>query len=138
MSEQALVKGSCLCGGVRFEVNPPFIRANHCHCSRCQKHSGTSVCTQAMVDKGQFKLLQGDELLGVFGKSNGGTKVFCKVCGSNLFGGSWPDGPEVSIRMGAFDDNPGIKPQFHSFVDSKAHWDQICDDLPQYAEGWSD
>jgi len=136
MSEHRTIKGSCLCGGVQFEVTPPFIRANHCHCSRCRKHSGTAVCTQAMVKKEQFKLLQGAELLKVFGQRKGGTKVFCKECGSSLFGGSWPDGAEVSIRMGAFDDDPGIKPEFHSFVGSKAPWDQICDDLPQYDEGW--
>src|SRR5688572_1482003 len=55
------VRGSCLCGGVRFEVRPPFIRANHCHCSRCRKHSGAAVCTQARVWREQFELLAGPE-----------------------------------------------------------------------------
>ena len=55
---------------------------------------------------------------------------------SSLFGGSWPDGAEVSIRMGAFDDDPGIRPEFHSFVDSMASWDLICDDLKQYPGAW--
>ena len=131
-----IIKGSCLCGGVQFEVTPPFIRANHCHCSRCRKHSGTAVCTQAMVKKDQFKLLKGKELIKVFGRREGGTKVFCKECGSSLFGGSWPSGSEVSIRMGTFDSDPGIKPEFHSFVDSKASWDNICDNLKQFPEGW--
>ena len=48
---ESIVRGSCLCGGVRFEVRPPFLRANHCHCSRCRKHSGTAVCTQARVPR---------------------------------------------------------------------------------------
>src|SRR5437868_8811185 len=131
------IRGSCLCGGVRFEVEPPFIRASHCHCDRCRKHSGTAVCTQARVPKEQFHLLQGEELIRVYGKGEGAVKAFCRTCGSSMFGGDWPDGPEVSIRMGAFDDDPGIRPQFHTFVSDRASWDTITDDLPQHAAGWS-
>ena len=53
---------------------------------------------------------------------------------NRLFGGDWPEGPQVSIRMGSFDDDPGIRPQFHTFVDCRASWDTITDDLPQYSE----
>ena len=63
-------------------------------------------------------------------------KAFCSVCGSSLFGGTWPDGPEVSIRFGTLDADPGIRPQYHAFVESKAEWDEIPDDgLPRYPEG---
>ena len=55
-------------------------------------------------------------------------KAFCSVCGSSLFGGTWPDGPEVSIRLGALDGDPGIRPQYHSYVDSMAVWDRLPDD----------
>jgi hypothetical protein len=67
-------------------------------------------------------------------KGEGAVKAFCMNCGSSLFGGEWPDGEQVSIRMGAFDDDPGIRPQFHTFVDDRAPWDTITDDLPQYPE----
>ncbi|PYK42418.1 MAG: hypothetical protein DME46_10790 [Verrucomicrobia bacterium] len=56
------IRGSCLCGGVRFEVDPPFLQASHCHCDRCRKHSGAAVCTQTRVLREQFRLLQGNEL----------------------------------------------------------------------------
>ena len=131
------IRGSCLCGGVMFEVVPPFLRASHCHCDRCRKHSGTAVCTQARVLKKQFRLRSGAELIRVYGKGEGAVKAFCSVCGSSLFGGDWPDGDQVSIRMGSFDDDPGIRPQFHTFVDSRAPWDEITDGLPQYPEAWS-
>src|SRR5580765_624980 len=94
------IRGSCLCGRVRFEVDPPFIQASHCHCERCRKHSGTAVCTQARVLREQFRLLQGKELIKVYGKGEGAVKAFCSNCGSSLFGGDWPDGQQVSIRMG--------------------------------------
>jgi hypothetical protein len=133
-----IIRGSCLCGGVRFEVRPPFVRAGHCHCSRCRKHSGTAVCTQALVPREQFTLLQGEELICVFGEGQGAVKAFCTVCGSSLFGGRWPRGRLISIRMGSFDDDPGIQPQFHTFVGSRAPWDRITDDLFQFEDAWSD
>ena len=133
----AVVAGGCLCGAVRFEVDPPFLRAGHCHCSRCRKHSGTFGLTQARVARAQFRLLLGAEKIRVYGKGEGAVKAFCVDCGSSLFGGTWPDGPQVSIRMGAFDGDPGIRPQFHTFVGSRAPWDEICDALPQYEEAWT-
>ena len=134
----AVLSGGCLCGGVRFEVDEPLLRANHCHCSRCRRHSGTAVCTQARVRREQFRLLSGAELIRTYrGGDAYAVKAFCAVCGSSLFGGSWPEGAQVSIRLGAFDDDPGIRPQFHTFVDSRAPWDEIIDDLPQYPAAWS-
>ena len=126
--------GSCLCGGVRFEVELPFRRANHCHCWLCRKHSGTFGLTQGRLPREQFRLLQGEELLRVF-RPDGGTavKAFCSVCGSSLFGAHWPEGDEVSVRLGSLDGDPQIRPQYHSFVDSRAPWDDLPDDgLPRY------
>src|SRR6266508_3772055 len=91
-----IIRGSCLCGGVRFEVDPPFIQANHCHCERCRKHSGTAVCTQARVLREQFRLLQGKELIKVYGKGEGAVKAFCENSASSLFGALSPDGAQVS------------------------------------------
>ena len=127
------VQGSCLCGGVRFEVTRPFRRANHCHCSRCRKHSGSSGLTQGRVARDGFRLLAGAELIRVFRPDGGAVKAFCSVCGSSLFGGSWPDGDEVSIRLGSLDGDPGIRPQYHSFVGSRAPWDELPPDgLPRH------
>jgi hypothetical protein len=130
------VTGGCLCDGVRYEVEPPFLRANHCHCSRCRKHSGAAVCTQARVPKERFRLVRGAELIRIYGKGQGAVKAFCATCGSSLFGGDWPDGDQVSIRMGSIDGDPGIRPMCHTYVDSRAPWDEIADDLPQFPAAW--
>lgn len=130
--------GSCLCGGVRFEVVEPFLWANHCHCSRCRKHSGTFGGAQGRVPRSGFRLLAGQELISVFRPRDGRVKAFCSVCGSSLFGGEWPDGDEVAIRFGALDGDPGIRPDFHAFVGSRAPWDELPDDgLPRYDEHYT-
>jgi hypothetical protein len=129
------VPGSCLCGGVRFEITAPFRRANICHCSRCRKHSGAGGLAQGRVTRAGFTLLAGSELIEAYRPSDGMAKAFCRRCGSSLFGGTWPDGSEVSVRLGALDVDPGIAPQYHSFVGSKATWERLPDDgLPRYDE----
>ena len=135
MTPAATVGGGCLCGAVRFEVTLPFRRANHCHCSRCRKHSGTFGLTQGRVARERFRLLAGEDVLRVYRPApEAAVKVFCTVCGSSLFGGFWPEGDEVSIRLGALDDDPEIRPQYHSHVDSRAPWDELPDDgLERYA-----
>ncbi len=76
--------------------------------------------------------MRGAELLSVYRPEGGSVKAFCSVCGSSLFGGGWPEGNEVSIRLGTVDGDPGIRPQYHTFVGSRAPWDIICDELPQH------
>lgn len=128
-----VIEGSCLCGGVAFEIEPPFRRANVCHCSRCRKHSGGAGLVQGRVPRERFRLLRGEDLVRSFRPEGGKVKAFCSVCGSSLFGGDWPDGPEVSVRFGSLEGDPGIRPEYHTFVASAAPWDTLPDDgLPRY------
>jgi hypothetical protein len=137
MSASVPIEGGCLCGGVRYRVTGPFLRAGHCHCSRCRKHSGAAVCTQGRVLREHFRLTSGADLVKAYRpEGDGAVKAFCSVCGSSLFGGDWPDGPEVSIRLVSVDGDPGIRPQYHSYVGSRAPWDEITDDLPQHDGAW--
>ena len=130
------LRGSCLCGGIRFEVTQPLVRVAHCHCSRCRKHSGAFGLTVARVPRDGFRLLAGEELIRVYRPDGGAVKAFCSVCGSSVFGGEWPEGDQVSIRLGAFDGDPGLRPQYHVWVESRAVWDELPDDgLPRYPEG---
>ena len=131
--------GSCLCGGVRFEVSAPFLRANHCYCSRCRKHSGAFGGTQGRVPRDGFRLLAGEKLITVFTPKGGRAKVFCSACGSSLFGGDWPEGDEVSIRLGALDGDPRVRPEYHVFVASRAPWVELPDDdLPRFHDAYSE
>ncbi len=129
--------GGCLCGGVRFEVMLPFRRANHCHCSLCRRHSGSTGLLQARIARERFRLLQGEELIRVY-KPEGGrsVKAFCAVCGSSLFGNQWPHGDEISVRLSTLDDDAQMTLDYHSWVAAKASWDQLPDDgLPRYDTG---
>ena len=111
-----------------------FLRANYCHCTRCRKHSGAAAGAQGRVPRDGFRLLAGEELIEVYRPEDGMVKAFCRVCGSSLFG-EHADGSQVSIRLGTLDDDPGIKPQCHTFVGSKASWDELPEDGLERFEG---
>jgi hypothetical protein len=130
-----MVRGSCLCGGVRFEaqkVQRPF---EFCHCSRCRKVTGSAFAAGILVAAEDFKFLQGRELVSVYAApirqvTPAYHSCFCSRCGSRV-----PDefscAPLVELPAGCLDDDPGLRPELHIHVDSKAPWYTISDGLPQ-------
>jgi hypothetical protein len=127
--------GGCLCGAVRFEVAEPPLSANYCHCTRCQRRTGTAASAQARIVPGSLRITAGEELVRAFQPPDGFPKEFCSQCGSALWS-RHPDDPDIlSVRMGAFDGDPGVRPSLRQFVDYAARWEAIPDDgLPRYPE----
>jgi hypothetical protein len=128
--------GGCNCGAVRFEVTEPLVGANYCHCKRCQRRSGAAASPNARVAPGAFVLVAGEDTLRAWKPDDGWEKWFCGDCGSSLFARDPEDANVVSVRMGAFDQDPGIRPSIRQFVASAAPWEQIPNDgLPRRAGG---
>ncbi len=130
--------GGCLCGGVRFEVMEPLVSASYCHCTRCQRRTGTAASPQARIVPGSLRVLAGDELLRAYEPGDGFAKVFCSACGSALWSRHPQDGAIMSVRLGAFDSDPGIRPAYRQYVAYAAPWEPIPDDgLARYPESRS-
>ena len=131
------ISGSCLCGAVRFELSEAPDSASYCHCTRCQKRTGAAASPQARLVPDSFRWTAGEEHVRAWDPpDNGWAKGFCSLCGSQLF--SRPQDEELprSIRMSAFDTDPGVRPEFHQYVAYAATWEPIPDDgLPRYDEG---
>ena len=127
--------GGCLCGGVRFRVDAPLVVATYCHCTRCQRRTGTAASAQARIQPGSLTVTRGEELIRTYAPPDGFPKLFCGACGSALWSRS-PDDPDImSVRLGAFDGDPGIRPSLRQFVAYAASWEDIPDDgLPRHAE----
>jgi hypothetical protein len=130
------LSGGCLCGGIRFELTEPARHAGYCHCTRCQRRTGTAASAQARIDARTFRLLQGEELVKAWRPPEGGfEKCFCGECGAQLFSRDPDDPAQMSIRMGAFDGDPGVRPSWRTYVDYAAPWEPIPDDgLERYPE----
>jgi len=130
-----VLTGGCLCGGVRFEVTEPLASAGYCHCKRCQRRTGGAASISGRIAPRSLRILSGEELIRAYVPERGFAKVLCSGCGSALWSQA-PDDPETkSIRLGAFDEDPGIRPQYHQFVAYAAPWEPIPDDgLPRFPE----
>lgn len=127
--------GGCACGAVRFEITQPLVSASYCHCTRCQRRTGTAASASAMCEPGSFRVVKGEEHLRAWKPEGGAEKWFCGECGSALFSLRPGDVPVIGVRLGAFDDDPGIRPTLRQFVTYAAPWEQIPDDgLPRYPE----
>jgi hypothetical protein len=119
---------------VRFEIHGPLESAGCCHCTRCQRRTGTAASAQARVRAGALRIVAGEELLRSYAPPDGGfVKEFCGLCGSSLFSRDPEDASMMAVRLGAFDGDPGIRPTLRQWVGSAAVWEAIPDDgLPRY------
>jgi len=120
--------GGCMCGGVRFEVAEPPLSAGYCHCTRCQRRTGTAAAISARIAPGSLRVTKGAELIKAYEPEGGFHKLFCSACGSALWSQHPEDVDVVAVRMGAFDGDPGVRPSYHQYVAYAAPWEPIPDD----------
>ena len=126
--------GGCLCGGVRYEVTETPLFASYCHCTRCQRRTGTGAAPSARIVPGSLRIVSGAELVKVFAPPDGFGKAFCSTCGSALWSVDPDSGEAAGVRLGGFDSDPGVRPSFRTFTAFAASWEPIVDDLPRYPE----
>jgi hypothetical protein len=127
--------GSCGCGAVTFAISAPLVAAAYCHCTRCQKRTGTAAQASAKVEPGTVTITTGEELLRDWTPLGGLGKTFCTLCGSHLFGRDRDTGEVRIVRMAAIDGDPGVRPAAHQFVAYAPPWEELRDDgLPRFDE----
>ncbi len=127
--------GGCGCGAVRFEITAPLLAASYCHCTRCQRRTGTAASANGKLEPGSVRIVQGEDRLRSWLPDGGAEKVFCGDCGSALFSRDPGAGEMRGVRLGTLDADPGVRPGWHQFVNYAVSWESIPDDgLPRYPE----
>jgi hypothetical protein len=130
---EGVADGSCLCGAVAYWVRNP-LRMYHCHCSRCRRSRSAAHTTNLFAKVEDFAFTRGEQLVAQYKVPEAlrfGV-AFCARCGGDV--------PRASARgffvipAGCLDTDPGIRPQAHIFVGSKAPWHEITDEITQFAE----
>jgi hypothetical protein len=125
------IQGSCLCGTLRYEVDQPLTSMLHCHCSRCRKMHGAPFATFATAPARALRWLAGADAVVMGGAPGEAGRGFCGTCGSPAPG--VVEAMDMAlIPVGTLDGDPGLRPQGHLFVASKASWHTIADTLPRY------
>ena len=126
-------KGSCLCGGVTFEVDGSLSAPDACHCIECRKWTGHFLVS---TDVPRTKLRIKDRRhLRWFRSSEKARRGFCSRCGSSLFFDPLDKEKHdwTGIAMGAFERPTDTHLALHIFVAEKGDYYEILDDLPQHA-----
>ena len=116
--------GECVCGSVRYVVSGKVTKLYQCHCTICQKQTGSASQTGFFVDLPYFEWLSGQDNICAFTKDSGYSVCFCKTCGStlpNLF----RTGDKYWVPAGAFKYLQSARVENHIFVANKAAWDEI-------------
>lgn len=126
--------GSCLCGGVSFEVASFIPHTTNCFCSMCRKFHGAAYATFGVARISEFNLLSGHTLLNKYKSENGAIRTFCNKCGSSLFYQSKETDSVIDVALGAMDDEPGVLPEVNIYTDYKAGWIELSQSLPSYEE----
>ena len=128
-----MIRGSCLCGEVRFAYSRAVTQVGMCHCSQCRKVSGVASNAVIVVPETDFEWLAGTERRRVYAKPSGWSTTFCEQCGSPL-PQRLPGVAAYWVPAGLLDDDPGLVIGGHIFVGSKAPWDEIAGDAPRFDE----
>jgi hypothetical protein len=129
-----MMKGSCLCGGVQYQIHNALGPIIYCHCRRCRKSSGSAFVTSTEINRSDFEVLQGQELIKNYPNPGAVDRFFCSHCGSQLYSQRAATPEKMRVRLGTLDDSITEKVQMHIFVGSKAEWHEIQDEATQHLE----
>jgi hypothetical protein len=131
-----MVNGSCLCGGVAFEIDGRVSPMQYCHATRCRKATGSAFAPEAVALASAFRWIRGEDLITTYEapllrEPPAYRNSFCRVCGSPL-PGPLEGTPYVVLRAGVLDGEPEAHPFRHIFVAERAPWHTITDEMPQF------
>lgn len=130
------ITGSCFCGSISYKLYGDLHDARSCHCPQCRKAFSSQASAYALVNPEEFSWVSGEALLTHYESKKGEGLLFCSICGSTLCGTY--KGKIQGVTLGCVDGDPEVSLTRHIFVGSKASWETIPNDVPQYEKGSSE
>ena len=131
------ITGGCHCGNVRYEAEADSDRAVVCHCTDCQRISGSAYRTILPVSEDQFKLTSGELKSYVKTAQSGNLRPqdFCADCGTHIYATSTDPYPRMlNIRLGTVDQRDTILPVKQIWMRSAQPWAANIEELPGLEE----
>ncbi|MDY7097050.1 MAG: GFA family protein [Pseudomonadota bacterium] len=119
------VTGTCLCGEVSITIRAAHAEVDVCHCSMCQKWTGSMY---AGIEASDFDIA-GEHAITRFQSSDWAERAFCKQCGSGLWYKFLPTGG-LTFVAGLFDLPDGLPIKHQIFVDEKPDWYDLAQKSP--------
>jgi len=136
MREEVTLTGQCTCGQVRYAMQAPSLFVHCCHCTWCQRETGSAFAVNAMIEASRVTLLAGEpETIDTPSASGKGQLVTrcptCKVAVWSNYGGN-----QLTrfVRVGTLDDPSAQPPDIHIFTSTKQPWVLLPTDVPVMEE----
>lgn len=140
------MKGGCTCGEIRYELKAAPLITHGCHCTWCQRETGSAFAVNTVVETANLVLLSGQPVEVVTPSLSGKGQIIarCPTCHVAV----WSHYPNAGrkaafVRVGTLDPQHGIKPDVHIFTSSKQAWIILPSDalvVPEFynpADVWS-
>lgn len=134
-----MLAGGCRCGATRYRLaldRPPPVYA--CHCTRCQRASGSAFAMQMPVREALLTLDGPVTQAATHGESGAlSISRFCPVCLTRIYSTNerWPG--VAIIRAGTLDGSERLAPALHIYTSTKQPWVVLPDGAPAYQEAAS-
>jgi len=129
--------GGCTCGAVRYRMASPPLFVNCCHCTWCQRETGSSYVLNALLESGRLQVIRGEaKMIDTPSASGKGQKIWrCPDCSVALWSNYPGFGDKISfVRVGTLDEPHRLAPSAHIFTSTKQPWVQIPDDQPAFED----
>ena len=127
------MRGSCLCGGIAYEITRLDSPIEHCSCRYCRKAHAAAFNTSAGVRREHFRWLRGADLLRTYESSPGKRRSFCGQCGTQLV--AERDGLDLlMLRVATLDEDPGARPALRIFTADEVPWLAYGPEIAAYPE----
>jgi hypothetical protein len=132
-----MMTGGCLCGAIRYSIAAPITGLRACHCTNCQKSSGTAGTVNAVVPTESFRIIKGttkkyDDAATQSGRTL--SRHFCGDCGSPIYSHRNPNPGFVVVRAGTLDDSTGLKVTGHIWTSRARSWAHIDPAIESHPE----
>lgn len=138
--ESRTLTGGCACGAVRYEIEQTPISVNNCHCTLCQRQTGSTSVVNAFVETTALTLLSGETVRHVVKTGSGGDQVIvrCAECGTAI----WSHYPRlgelaVGVRVGTLDDPGAVTIDAAIFTASRMPWVTLPEGIPHFEAGYN-
>lgn len=121
------ITGGCLCGKIRYSVSQPLLNIIACHCTNCQKASGTGASFNAAVPTSAVTFTSGQPKLyeDIAQSGNILKRYFCSECGSPIYSQREKVPEMMVLKVGTLDDSKDMKLIMNIWTNSAQPWMHI-------------
>ncbi|PWU19523.1 MAG: aldehyde-activating protein [Verrucomicrobia bacterium] len=127
------ISGGCSCGRVRYQLLDKPIRVHCCHCTDCQRHTGSAFVLNAIIETSAIKILRGKLRAVPVPRDFGPHEIYrCPKCNVALWSVYGHRSQIRFVRVGTLDEPSALRPDIHIYTETKVPWLKLPKGTPAF------